>query len=138
MTWTEPIFDRTWVDVDWAKHTLEEWRELIAAGGTPTTSDLKGFLNPSDLNRIEGNTQYLADLLDVSGLTYKLNWSYSDCITVSAQSRIIGNVQELVTASGVSNTPEIPTTIMKYDNLNAIEQILFMIKAHIESLEVTT
>ena len=58
--WTEPIYDRTQEDVDYAKNRIAYFK---ANGGITDGINLKGCLNYTDVNRIEDNTDYLADLL---------------------------------------------------------------------------
>ena len=54
----------------------------------------------SDLNRVEGNTQYVAEVLASQGypvptLSYKLDWTKQDILLASDFNRIEGNVETL-------------------------------------------
>ena len=57
--WTNPIYDRTKEDVDYAKSQIAY---IKANNGIMSSSVYyKGCLNFRDVNRIENNTKYLAD-----------------------------------------------------------------------------
>lgn len=103
MAWETPVFDRTAADV--------------AAGAE------KCYISAELLNRIEGNTQYLADLFKVK-LTTKI-WKNTDFLTPSQMQRILSNVQKVQTAyfslPGSPALPAMPAT--RWDAINAIEEI---------------
>ena len=49
--------------------------------------------------------------------------------TQNDMSRIIGNIRSLVSAFySPNNPPALPTTMMSYDDINAIEENLYLIK----------
>lgn len=67
MGWIEPVTDRTQEDVDYANRLLAKpWSEFTANEQTEYNNGLKGCLNRADLERIEGNMQYLAQELHVT------------------------------------------------------------------------
>jgi len=82
MPWTEPIIDRTFADV---------------INGTS-----KGYINATDLNRIEGNCEYLADKLTEYGhrisISTKTDWTMQDFPYRSEIDRIRDNVNALINA----------------------------------------
>lgn len=82
MAWIEPIIDRSATDIK--------------------NKTSKAYLNYTDLNRIEGNTEYLKDLLisygysnGITNLSIKTNWTYSDLITRTEADRIRNNINAL-------------------------------------------
>ena len=82
--WTTPVYDRTLSDVTEVKNN-------------PLSSNTKGAFNCSDLNRIENNTIYVANLFEeVYGfslnLITKTNWSIEDIPTINEINRIRNNV----------------------------------------------
>lgn len=92
--WTTPVYDRTKEDVALAKAYNTD--PSIADG----TTEYKGALNTSDLNRIEGNCEYLAELLYSCGytadITVKTNWTTSDFPTLTQFNRIRSNITKLM------------------------------------------
>ena len=101
--WITPITDRTQSDV---------------YNKTP-----KGYLNISDLNRIEGNIKVLSDILHL-GLTVQ-TWSYDTLVTKTRMQNILNNINAIKNAwqaAGVDDTPALP--INNIDKVNTIEKIL--------------
>lgn len=104
MSWIEPITNRT-------EATCTELRRLAvkidAAGGltTLTATELAawaaglGGLDHADLNRIEGDTKIISDLLDGFGynnsMTTKADWIASDLHFTAQLERIRNNVETL-------------------------------------------
>ena len=93
--WIEPVFDRTEEDVRLAKAYNKGTAESAA-------SEYKGTLNASDLNRIEGNCEYLSELLHSCGytshVTVKTDWSMTDFPTLTEFTRVRDNITELLNA----------------------------------------
>ena len=135
MSWITPIFDRTDEDVAIAKATLAEWKTRNESDTRP----LKGALNYQDLNRIEGNTLYLATELLAHGhhidITVNVGWVQEDIPTKEDIDRIIHNADILGTA--VHLTIEPPTTMIGYEQVNIIEKILYEVDKVIERLGMT-
>jgi len=104
MSWIEPITNRT-------EAACTELRRLAvkidAAGGltTLTAAELAawvaglGGLDHVDLNRIEGNTKIISDLLDGFGynnsMTTKEDWAETDLHFAAQTERIRNNVETL-------------------------------------------
>lgn len=127
--WQEPVFDRTQEDVDFAITKIAEW---IASGTFSEVYDLKGCLNVSDINRIEGNIAYLSERL--TGLAYPISvstkqWDKNDLPNEDDIGRIINNVRACVQAYyQPDNAPSIPQSMASYSDINAIEKNIDLIK----------
>lgn len=91
--WQIPIYDRTAANV--------------AEGAD------KCYMNAETLNRIEGNTAYMASLLGAKVSTR--HWEATDFLTRSEMERILQNIQAVRDAyfvlPGTSDLPETPTTL---------------------------
>lgn len=127
--WQEPIFDRTREDVEFAITKISEW---IAKGNPKDIYDLKGCLNVSDINRIEGNIAYLAkrltELQYPPGVSTK-QWTKEILPTESDVQRIINNVRACVNAFyAPSNAPSLPNRMITYNDINSIEKYIYLIK----------
>lgn len=124
MEWTVPITDRTGDDVRAARAAIDAWR----AGLTGRPGDLRGCLGVSDLDRIEGDTAYLADVLTGYGYPVSVvtrTWQRADLPTSADVQRVISNVSALGEAFyRMQNAPELPDGIGTYADLNAIEENL--------------
>lgn len=67
MEWIEPVTNRTQEDVNYANRLLAKpWSEFTTNEQNDYKNGLKGCLNRADLERIEGNMQYLATELYTS------------------------------------------------------------------------
>jgi hypothetical protein len=130
--WIEPIYDRTLDDVYAAKAQIAEWIKAIQTGETVDTYDLKGCLNLSDINRIEGNIKFLSEKLSALGylpdVTVK-TWKRSGIPTEGDIERIIDNIKAIIRAyyqqEGVS---DLPPGMTGWGEINAIEENLAKIK----------
>lgn len=120
--WITPIYDRTPADVSKAKLQVKKWIEAIACGKSVVVEDLKGYLNVSDLNRIENDMAFLAVQLGIA-LKTKTRWLISDLPTQADLNRIINNLKILMSLLFRINKP-LPTTISDYSDLNTIEYYL--------------
>lgn len=102
--WTAPIYDRTAADV--------------AAGAE------KCYFSADALNRIEGNIQYLADLLGVTDVVTHI-WAATDYLRLSDMQRILSNLAAVRKAyhalPGNPDIPAPPATL--WSDVNAIEEI---------------
>lgn len=126
--WIEPIFDRTQEDVDFAIKTITEWLK----DNSQVPYDLKGCLNVSDINRIENDIEYLSTRLNelyyINGASSR-QWDIVKLPTVGDTERILNNVRLIIEAyNKPDNAPDVPTNMMKYDNINDIEKNLYLIK----------
>lgn len=128
--WSTPVFDRTLADVEYAREQLEKKINTI---------DLKGCLNPNHLMRIENNTRYLADELNKlyysNSITTQSSWGYGVAVDVSQITRIINNVGKILSAyHKPKNTPDLPTTLLTYEQVNALEKNLYLIKEMLDNM----
>lgn len=145
--WKEPIFDRTLDDVNFAIQKIKEWKQnhthAVENDGLVTDEesiyDLKGCLNLSDLNRIECNITYLAEKLesfafhpDVRGR----QWTIADMPNQSDVSRIVGNIRSIIESFyQPSKAPSLPTTMLSYGDINAIEENLYLVKHLLDCMQ---
>ena len=90
----------------------------------------KAYLNADDFNRIETNCKEIAELLNVSGLITKTNWTIQDLPTVDHIQRIVSNVSVLRDAwYTYAGTPEVPKSMKTWQQLNDLERILWEVYA---------
>ena len=133
-SWTTPVFDRTQADVDFAIAQISEWKK----NGFTTITELKGCLNTTDMNRIENNIQFLSDR--ITSLYYfsvvnTKTWNRSMLPTVTEVERILKNLLTLITSfQKGENTPDVPTTMVDFEQINSIEENLFVIKGMVDSM----
>lgn len=101
--------------------------------------ELKGCLNLVDLNRIEGNIAYLAEKMESYSYSPNIHgkqWSRVDMPNQNDMERIIENIRALVSAFySPDNPPPLPTTMVSYADINAIEEYLSLIKQLLDVLE---
>ena len=101
--------------------------------------DLRGCLNLSDLNRIEGNIAYLAELMESFSYSPNIHgkiWSMSDMPNQNDMSRIVENIRSLISAYySPSSPPPLPTTMLSYADINAIEENLYLIKQLLDCMQ---
>jgi hypothetical protein len=101
--------------------------------------DLKGCLNLADLNRIEGNMAYIADKMEEyffqPNIHYK-SWTQGDLPNENDLSRILDNIRYLIISFySPTNAPTLPTTMLSYNDINAIEENLYLLKELLDCLE---
>lgn len=138
--WKEPIFDRTLDDVNFAIQKLKEWKNNHThSGDVDSIYDLKGCLNLSDLNRIECNITYLAEQLE--SLAYhpdvrSRQWGIADMPNQNDVSRILANIRSIIESFyRPSESPPLPTTMVSYTDINAIEENLYLIKHLLDCMQ---
>ena len=106
---------------------------------TDDVIDLKGCLNLADLNRIEGNIAYLGELMESFSYTPNIHgksWIISDLPNQNDMSRIIENIRSLISAYySPASPPSLPTTMLSYTDLNAIEENLYLIKELLDCMQ---
>jgi hypothetical protein len=101
--------------------------------------ELKGCFNLLDLNRIECNINYLAEKME--NFSYAPNihgkqWSRGDMPNQNDMSRIIENIRSLISAFySPDNPPSLPTTMLSYNDINAIEENLYLIKQLLDVMQ---
>ena len=123
--WTTPVYDSTLSDVTEVKNN-------------PLSSNTKGAFNCSDLNRIENNTIYVANLFEeVYGfslnLITKTNWSIEDIPTINEINRIRNNVLRISQEISIEDFQNIEfSKTMNYVKANALEYDLYLIKNLLE------
>lgn len=101
--------------------------------------DLKGCLNLCDLNRIEGNIAYLAELMEsfsYSPNIHEKHWTRADMPNQNDMSRIVENIRSLISAYYSPDAPPpLPTTMLSYADINAIEENLYLIKQMLDCMQ---
>lgn len=123
--WQTPIFDRNQGDLEYARAQLALWK---TSSPKLPMEDLKAALNHKDLNRIEGNTQYLVD--ELTTLCYSINaacktWEAAGLPNVKDISRIIGNVEQILAIfCRPEGAPTLPKSLLHYEDVNTIEKNL--------------
>lgn len=102
--WIPPVYDRTAAD--------------LAAGAE------KCYFSATALNRIEGNLQYLADLLGAAGVQTR-RWAATDFLRLSDMQRILADLAAVRDAyyalPGSPDIPPPPATL--WSDVNDIEEI---------------
>ena len=130
--WRTPVFDRTREDVEYAIKTIAEWIGDDMSGNHLAIHDLKGCLNVSDINRIEGNIAYLS--AELNGLLYSNNtstreWTNGGLPNEQDIERVLGNISGLTMAFHAPiNAPPVPSGLSSYDEVNAVEKNISLIK----------
>ena len=136
--WKTPIFDRTQEDVEYAIRKIAEWIASDINSASIVGYDLKGCLNVSDINRIEGNISYLADQLRSYSYptdTSSKSWGITDMPNQSDITRIINNIKSLIDSFYQHpNAPALPGGMQGYNEVNSIEENLSLINGLIEAM----
>lgn len=127
MAWSQPITDRTILDID----KLREYDEI---GYSNLTEDqksewmlgMRGALNASDLNRIESNQEYILSLLSSQyPLSFKTNWVMTDFVEESDEDRILSNLKTLMQPFDFDDQTVVPDKpLNQFDKINQIESII--------------
>lgn len=136
--WIDPVFDRTQADVSFAEEKIQEWIKAKLTGNPIETYELKGCLNLTDINRIEGNIQYLSDRLDElhypPGTSCKV-WERSGLPTAQDVKRILSNVRLIIAAyHQQEGVPDVPEDMSTFSDINAVEENLCAIKQLLDSM----
>lgn len=122
----EFVYDRTQKDVDRAAELNGKYRRgaITEEEKQEWLGGLKGALNLSDLNRIEGNLSVIAQSLQTP-VAIKV-WERGEIPRVSDYTRILENVRKIREAwHGLSDTPQIPAQPLNtYRKWNDVERIL--------------
>lgn len=126
------IYDRNILDITVAKGIADKiqtkgFHSLTDTEKQQWKSGLKGTLNYADLNRIEGNSRDIAQMVGVSIEVPKTSWTMTDIPTQKDFRRIRDNVQKIRASNYIHSdtpvTPELP--LNRYEKINDIEKILF-------------
>ena len=103
--------------------------------------ELKGCLNLLDLNRIEDNIAFLAELMESYSYAPNVHgkrWEKSDMPNRNDMSRIIDNIRSLIDVfHSPYNPPALPTTMLSYNDINAIEENLYLIKQMLDVMQTS-
>lgn len=130
--WRTPVFDRTREDVEYAIKTIAEWVNSDMSVDPLAVHDLKGCLNVSDINRIEGNIAYLAERLNGYGYSPDVStksWTRSGLPNETDISRILYNIRAIVdNFYQQSKAPAVPYRLQGYEDVNSAEENLVLIK----------
>lgn len=130
--WRTPVFDRTREDVEHAIKTIADWVNSDVSVNPLAVHDLKGCLNVSDINRIEGNIAYLAEMLNdycYSPDFSTKSWTNSGLPNETDISRILNNLRAIIgNFYQQSEAPPVPHHLQGYEDVNSVEENLFLIK----------
>ena len=103
--------------------------------------ELKGCFNLSDLTRIEDNIEFLAEKME--SFSYAPNirgkqWNREDMPNQNDMSRIVDNIRALISAFySPDNPPPLPATMLSYNDINAIEENLYLIKQLLDVMQTS-
>lgn len=101
--------------------------------------DLKGCLNLADLNRIEEDIAYIADRMESYFFHPNIHhkrWTKGDLPNQNDLTRIMDNIRSITgNFYSPNNAPSLPTTMLSYADINAIEENLYLIKELLDCLE---
>lgn len=145
------VTDRSMTDVMRAielntRIALHGFGALTDAERSEWTSGLKGCINANDLNRIETNSQVIAENLRANGFTAnvlsKRDWVRNDIPRRADMERIQAAIANLRSAIAVPNdTPSTPVNLynMDFNQANIVEKIqsvvMQMLNNTIQSLQ---
>ena len=128
--WMSPIHDRKQTDVDYAIAQIKRGNN---------SAEYKGCFNVADINRIENNVRYIADRLNVLKYTNTIetkSWDMYGLPNVTEVTRLINNVSKIINAYyRPTGSPDLPDNLLTYEQVNALEKNLYMIKHLIDSEE---
>ena len=103
--------------------------------------ELKGCLNLLDLNRIEENIAFLAEKMESFSYSPNIHgkrWGRGDMPNQDDMSRIVENIRDLIRSFySPDNPPSLPTTMLSYQDINAIEENLFLIKQILDCMQTS-
>lgn len=153
MSWIQPVYDRTEGEVEYAGKLnakgdydyLNDYicylGEMEAGEDTAPSSDseivdwdagLKGTLNASDLERIEGDVAILAADLNIEAATYE--GRIPDTPQESYYRNLLKNVAAIREQHPTRDTPEVPEEPLNtFQKWNDIEEILDRVHSYIEN-----
>lgn len=139
MSWISPVTNRTQEDVDLViQYEKIGYDNLTTEQKIVWNAGMIGALNASDLNRIEGNIQYLANLLEIRGLIVKTNWKMNDICRNSDFRRILDNLESIKDEFDLQfeyevELPDVPDLpLNSYQKINDIENIIYIIHDALE------
>ena len=124
------IFDRTQEDVDTA---VSLRNKKVKKFETLTSEEIntleRGTITINTLNRIENKQQEIKELFSHLSINVEIenkNWEETQIFNQAEFQRILDNLNVLVKSFCVySNTPNVPKISYHFEDINAIEKILF-------------
>ena len=103
--------------------------------------ELKGCFNMLDLNRIEDNITYLAELMEQFSYAPNIRgkqWNREDMPNQNDMSRIVENIRSLISAFySPDDPPALPDAMLSYSDINAIEENLYLIKQLLDAMQTS-
>ena len=103
--------------------------------------ELKGCFNLLDLNRIENDIEFLAEKMESFGYAPNIHgkqWNREDMPNQNDMSRIIENIRSLISAFySPDSPPSLPSTMLSYNDINAIEENLYLIKQLLDVMQTS-
>ena len=103
--------------------------------------ELKGCFNLLDLNRIEGDIAFLAEHMEEFAYAPNIHgkeWNRGDMPNQNDMSRIVDNVRALIEAFYTpDNPPPLPSTMLSYGDINAIEENLYLLKQMLDCMQTS-
>ena len=103
--------------------------------------ELKGCFNLSDLNRIEDNITFLSETMESFSYAPNIHgkrWNREDMPNQADMSRIVDNIRALISAFySPDNPPPLPATMLSYNDINAIEENLYLIKQLLDVMQTS-
>lgn len=133
--WTTPIYDRTSADIADAKRILAQitdmgYGSLSDEDVAKWTAGFRGAFTFQTANRIEGNLQYLHDVLYELGYyvpvwDVKTDWDRNDIPDATLDYKIVENTQSLIDGTYPVEGVMLPTSIdfPEISDINAVEEI---------------
>jgi hypothetical protein len=124
------IFDRTQEDVDTAiRLRNEKAKKFESLTDEEIISLERGTITTNTLNRIENKQIEIVELFSQLSINVEIenkNWEETQIFNRDEFRRILDNLNVLVKSFCVySNTPNIPKISYHFEDINAIEKILF-------------
>lgn len=103
--------------------------------------ELKGCFNLLDLNRIEGDIAFLAEHMEEFAYAPNIHgkeWNRVDMPNQNDMSRIVDNIRALMDAFYTpDNHPSLPSTMLSYSDINAIEENLYLLKQMLDCMQTS-
>lgn len=119
--WITPIVDRTNADIGYAKSYVKNHFGVSGA-----MESQKGCLNVEDLNRIENDMAFLANILGLTIMT--IEWDENTIPTISDKTRLLQNASAILSAAsayiGSLTPPVVPTELTHFTHFNRLERVL--------------
>lgn len=125
--------------LDVGGNTRVENNVLVVEFGV--VGDLKGCLNLSDITRIEDNITYLSDALTKHRYpidSSSRKWMADSLPTDKDIKRIIANIRSIFSEFATPiNSAALPETMLSYQDVNIIEQNLYLLKQLLDAMEAS-